>query len=100
MISDYKLFQVLYAPHVSEKSTVFFKKNNIIILKVAVKSTKYDIKCAVRKLFSVEVKSINTIIMKGKLKKKGKFNIRRNHWKKAYVQLYAGQNLDFINNVV
>ncbi|QCI26132.1 50S ribosomal protein L23 [Buchnera aphidicola] len=100
MITDDKLFKVLYSPHVSEKSTVLLKKSNTIIFKVSVKSTKYEIKCAVQKLFSVIVKNINTIVVKGKVKQKGKFNVRSNHWKKAYVQLKSGQNLDFINNVV
>ncbi|CAL4043554.1 50S ribosomal protein L23 [Buchnera aphidicola (Takecallis arundicolens)] len=100
MISDYKLFDVLYTPHISEKSTLVLKKNNTIILKVAVKSNKNDIKQAVKKIFSVEIERVNTVLIKGKVKKRGKYNIRRNHWKKAYVQLKPGQNLDFINNVI
>ncbi|WP_343128140.1 50S ribosomal protein L23 [Buchnera aphidicola (Takecallis taiwana)] len=100
MISDYKVFKVLYTPHISEKSTRVLKKNNTIILKVALKATKNDIKQAVKKIFSVEIEHVNTVLMKGKLKKRGKYNVRRNHWKKAYIQLKTGQNLDFINNVI
>ncbi|QCI27334.1 50S ribosomal protein L23 [Buchnera aphidicola] len=95
-----KFFKILYSPHISEKSTLFLKKNNTIIFKVAIKSTKNEIKLAIQKLFSVQVENVNTVSMKGKVKRKGKYNTRRNHWKKAYIKLKSGQNLDFINNVI
>lgn len=99
MMLDNQIFKVLYSPHLSEKSTIFLKKNNVIILKVSIKSNKHEIKSAVQKLFSVNVKQVNTVLVKGKVKKKGKYNIRHNHWKKAYVRLHAGQKINFINNI-
>ena len=99
MISTYKLFQVLRSPYISEKSNTFQKKNNIIIFKVSIRSNKNDIKLAVEKIFLVRVDSVNTIIMKGKKKKKGKYNIFHSNWKKAYVKVQVGQNLDTLKNI-
>ncbi|CAL4323633.1 50S ribosomal protein L23 [Buchnera aphidicola (Pterocallis alni)] len=95
----YQIFKVLYAPHISEKSTIYAKKNNIIILKVSMKSNKRDIKRAVEKLFSVQVKNINTVLVKGKRKIKGKYNIKFSNWKKAYIKLKAGNSVDIIKNI-
>ncbi|CAL4323886.1 50S ribosomal protein L23 [Buchnera aphidicola] len=99
MISEFQLFQILYSPYVSEKSTIFKKKNNVVIFKVSIKATKKEIKSAVEKLFSVNVNSINTVLIKGKCKKKGKYDIRRSNWKKAYVKISKDQNIDFINDI-
>ena len=58
-------------------------------------ATKAEIKAAVEQLFNVKVASVRTINMDGKTKRFGAFTGRRNHWKKAYVTLAAGQDLDF-----
>ncbi|CAL4323769.1 50S ribosomal protein L23 [Buchnera aphidicola] len=100
MISKYNIFKVVHSPHVSEKSNMLFKKHDIIILKVSINSTKQDIKLAVQQLFSISVRSVNTVFVKGKIKKKGKYNTRRKNWKKAYIRLQKGQNLNVINNII
>jgi large subunit ribosomal protein L23 len=72
------------------------EKTNTIVLKVAKDATKAEIKAAVQKLFEVEVKDVNTLVVKGKVKRSGQRIGRRNDWKKAYVTLKEGQNLDFV----
>lgn len=91
-----RLLNIIQSPHVSEKVSCIIKKNNTIVLKVLKNSKKIEIKSSVQKLFNVKVKSVNTMILKGKIKKHGKYFGKNKNWKKAYVTLYKGQNLDFI----
>ena len=95
MIREERLLKVLRAPHVSEKASIAMEKSNTIVLKVAKDATKAEIKAAVQKLFEVEVESVNTLLM-GKVKRHGQRIGRRSDWKKAYVTLKEGQNLDFV----
>ena|SRR5699024_6404626 len=97
MISEERLLQVLRAPHVSEKSTLAMENQNTLVLKVAKNATKREIKAAVEKLFEVKVNTVNTLVMKGKVKRTGQRIGRRSDWKKAYVTLAEGQNLDLMN---
>ena len=92
MIREERLLKVLRAPHVSEKASTAMEKSNTIVLKVAKDATKAEIKAAVQKLFEVEVEVVNTLVVKGKVKRHG----QRIDWKKAYVTLKEGQNLDFV----
>jgi large subunit ribosomal protein L23 len=90
-----RLMQVLVAPIVSEKATAVAEKNNQVLFKVLQDATKPEIKAAVELLFKVEVKSVSTVTQKGKVKRFGKGIGRRDHVKKAYVCLKAGQELNF-----
>ncbi|MGP1931905.1 MAG: 50S ribosomal protein L23 [Arsenophonus sp. ET-DL9-MAG3] len=99
MIHKEYLLKILYAPHVSEKASIVMEKSNTIVLKVEKYATKVEIKRAVQKLFEVEVKTINTLLVKGKIKRHNKRFGRRSDWKKAYVTLKEGQSLDFIDSV-
>ena len=90
-----RLAQVLVAPIVSEKATAAAEKNNQVLFKVLRDATKPEIKAAVELLFKVEVKSVSTVTQKGKVKRFGKGIGRRDHVKKAYVCLKAGQELNF-----
>ncbi|MGL4858284.1 MAG: 50S ribosomal protein L23 [Enterobacteriaceae bacterium] len=94
MIREERLLKVLHAPHVSEKASMAMEKSNTIVLKVAKDATKVEIKAAVQKLFEVEVNEVRTLIVKGKTKRHGQRVGRRSDWKKAYVTLKEGQNLD------
>ena len=96
MIREERLLKVILAPHISEKSTIAAEENNTIVFKVAKDATKKEIKAAVEKLFEVEVKSVNTLITKGKTKRQGLRQGRRSDVKKAYVTLKEGQDLDFV----
>ncbi len=93
--AENRLAQVLVAPIVSEKGTMTAEKHNQILFKVLRDATKPEIKAAVELLFKVEVESVQTVVQKGKAKKFGRFMGRRDHVKKAYVSLKAGQELNF-----
>ncbi|QTM69031.1 50S ribosomal protein L23 [Buchnera aphidicola (Hormaphis cornu)] len=97
MISEDRLFKILVAPYISEKSSINIEKYNTFVLKVLKDATKFEIKMAIYKIFEVKVKKINTLIVKGKKKRlnNGRYSYRSD-WKKAYVTLYKGQNLDLI----
>jgi len=90
-----RLAQVLVAPIVSEKATMAAEKHNQVLFKVLRDATKPEIKAAVELMFKVEVESVSTVIQKGKVKRFGKSIGRRDHVKKAYVSLKAGQELNF-----
>ena len=90
-----RLAQVLIAPIVSEKATMAAEKHNQVLFKVMRDATKPEIKAAVELMFKVDVESVSTVIQKGKVKRFGKSIGRRDHVKKAYVSLKAGQELNF-----
>lgn len=95
MISEERLLKVLSAPHISEKSTRSVELNNTVVFKVATNATKAEIKAAVEKLFEVEVTGVSTLVVKGKTKRHGQRVGRRSDWKKAYVTLADGAEIDF-----
>ncbi len=90
-----RLMQVLLAPVVSEKSTYVADKNEQVVFRVAADATKPEIKAAVELLFKVQVDSVQVANVKGKEKRFGRFIGRRRHWKKAYVCLMPGQEINF-----
>ncbi|AEO08291.1 50S ribosomal protein L23 [Buchnera aphidicola] len=98
MISEERLLKILLSPHISEKASTSIEKFNTIVLKVLNNSTKYEIKCAIKKIFNVEVDSIRTLKIKGKKKRQSNRIIQRSNWKKAYIKIKKGYNLDFIGN--
>jgi large subunit ribosomal protein L23 len=95
MISEERLLKVILAPHISEKSTVSAETNNTMVFRVATTATKAEIKAAVEKLFEVEVTGVKTLNQKGKEKRHGARMGRRSDWKKAYVTLAEGADIDF-----
>ena len=90
-----RLAQVLVAPIVSEKATTVGEKHNQVLFKVLRDATKPEIKAAVELMFNVKVASVQTVNQKGKVKRFGARIGRRDHVKKAYVSLKAGQELNF-----
>lgn len=90
-----RLMQVLLAPVVSEKSTYIADKHEQVIFRVAVNATKPEIKAAVELMFKVQVDSVKVLNVHGKEKRFGRFMGRRNDWKKAYVCLKPGQEINF-----
>ena len=93
-----RILDVLKSPHISEKATVVSERDNQIVFKVAVDATKLEIKRAVESLFEVEVDSVKTLNVKGKTKRHGAQIGRRVNWKKAYVSLKEGQDIDFLGS--
>ncbi len=92
--SQEKLLNVILAPHVSEKSSSGSMGNRQYTFKVAVKSTKPEVKAALEQMFSVKVDSVRMIKMKGKSTRFGKVQGQRKAWKKAMVTLGEGSEID------
>lgn len=91
-----RLLKILLAPHVSEKSNRVAEQYNQVVFKVARDATKPEIKGAVELLFNVKVKGVTVANVKGKRKRFGAIYGRRSDWKKAYVCLEAGHEIDFL----
>lgn len=90
-----RLLQVILAPVVSEKSTFVADKHQQVVFRVAKDACKNEIKAAVELLFKVKVDTVQVVNVKGKQKRFGRIAGRRKDWKKAYVCLEAGQEIDF-----
>lgn len=90
-----RLMKVLIAPQISEKATYVADKYEQVIFRVATDATKPEIKAAVEFMFNVKVDSVQVASVKGKVKRTGRFIGRRNNWKKAYVCLASGQEINF-----
>ena len=87
-----RLYTVLKGPHISEKAAL---NESQVIFKVATDATKLEIKHAVQKLFKVKVERVQTVNVKGKVKR-NKFGLaKKSDWKKAVVRLAEGQEIDF-----
>jgi len=89
-VSD-NIFRVIRQPFITEKSTIAKELDNALVLQVSIDATKPQIKAAVESVFNVEVDSVKTMRMKGKLKRRGRFVGRRPERKKAIVKLKEGQ---------
>jgi large subunit ribosomal protein L23 len=87
---------ILLAPHVTEKATIIGESSNQYVFKVAKAANKLDIKSAVEALFDVKVASVNVMNVKGKTKRFGQAVGHRKNWKKAYVRLQDGQEINFL----
>ena len=94
-----RLYNVLIAPIVSEKSTQIAERNEQIAFKVLQDATKTEVKAAVELLFKVEVESVNILNQSGKQKRFGRFQGRRDNVRKAYVCLKPGQEINFAQEV-
>lgn len=90
-----RLLKVLLGPHFSEKASVVAEERNQYVFKVAKDAIKAEIKTAVEQLFEVNVKSVRTVNVKGKTKRTMRGLGKRSDWKKAYIALDAGQEIDF-----
>jgi large subunit ribosomal protein L23 len=90
-----KLTQVLLGPHVSEKATTVAEKNKQIVFRVRSDATKQQVRRAVEALFEVEVANVTIARMPGKHKRFGARMGVRAGWKKAYVRLAPGHDIDF-----
>ncbi|KJV07626.1 50S ribosomal protein L23 [Methylocucumis oryzae] len=94
-LKNYYLAELIDAPIISEKSTNSAENNKQFVFKVKREATKPEIKAAVEMMFGVEVASVNTLNVKGKEKRFGRMLGRRSDWKKAYVKLKPGSDIEF-----
>ena len=94
MSANEKVFSVLLAPRVSEKTARLQEVSNQYVFEVSSDATKADVKAAVEQLFDVKVESVNVVNVKGKNKSFRNRTGRRGSWRKAYVRLADGQSID------
>lgn len=90
-----RILKVLKGPHVSEKASIVADVNKQIVFKVDTTANKLEVKNAVEKLFNVKVKDVQIANVKGKVKRFRQSIGKRNDWKKAYVSLQDGYDIDF-----
>ena len=95
---DARHYDVVLAPHITEKSTML-SENNSVVFKVAGTASKPEIKAAVEALFNVKVTGVNTIVTKGKTKKWKGQPYKRSDVKKAIVTLAEGQSIDITSGI-
>jgi large subunit ribosomal protein L23 len=88
------IYQVILAPHVSEKAAVATEKRNQYVFRVAKSANKYAVRQAVQQLFGVTVEGVQLLNVKPKQKRFGRSQGVRSGWKKAYVKVAAGQQID------
>jgi large subunit ribosomal protein L23 len=98
-MSQDRLYSVLLAPIVSEKSTMIGEKSEQVAFRVKHDATKPEVKAAVELLFKVQVDSVQILNQKGKTKRFGRFEGRRSNVRKAYVRLKPGQEINFAQEV-
>lgn len=91
-----RLTKVIVAPVVAEKATRVAELNNQVVLKVLPNANKTEIKHAVEKMFNVKVAAVTTSNVKGKVKRTGRVMGKRSDWKKAYVTLVDGADINFL----
>jgi large subunit ribosomal protein L23 len=93
-LSREAMYEIIRRPIITEKATMLSEQNQFVF-QVAIDATKPEIKTAVETLFNVKVEGVNTLVQKGKTKRfKGRPGVRSDV-KKAFVQLAAGQSIDF-----
>ncbi len=93
-MNEQKVFQIIRAPHISEKAAIIGDASNQHVFKVATDADKQEIKIAVEQLFKVKVSRVRTANVKGKSKRQGARLGKRSDWKKAYVSLEQGHEID------
>lgn len=96
-MNEQRLYGVLLAPHISEKSAVAAEMQGRHTFRIATDASKLEVRQAVEKLFNVDVKSVQIVNVKGKTKRFGQSMGRRSDWKKATVRLAEGQDIDFMS---
>jgi large subunit ribosomal protein L23 len=90
-----RLFKVLLGPHITEKAASASGSATQVVFKVATDASKLEVKKAVEKLFEVKVEGVRVINVKGKTRRTKTGMGKRSDWKKAYVRLAEGQDIDF-----
>ena len=90
-----RAFQILLGPHVSEKAAIVAEQSNQYVFLVSLDATKDEIRQSVEQLFKVTVNDVQTLRVKGKAKRNRYGLSKRPSWKKAYVRVKQGQEIDF-----
>ena len=93
-----RMHQILLRPVISEKSTNAAEANRQVVFEVLENATKAEVREAVEKLFNVSVIAVQVLNVRGKIKRFGKTPGKRNNWKKAYVRLAVGDDIDILGS--
>ena len=88
-------YKVVLGAHISEKATLIADEANQITFKVAKDATRPEIKEAIEKIYGVAIRNVTVLNVKGKVKRSWRGISKRPGWKKAYVRLEEGQDIDF-----
>lgn len=94
-MSQERLYKVILGPVISEKAAMAADAANHVVFKVVSDAAKPEVKAAVEKMFDVQVEDVRILNVKGKTKRTRHGIGRRSDWKKAYVKLAQGQEIDF-----
>lgn len=92
------LYKVLISPVVTEKANILAEKKEQVVFQVLKQASKDEIKAAFELAFGAKVAAVRVLNVKGKAKRFGRFNGRRDNWKKAYISLQPGQSFDLASN--
>lgn len=95
-VSEERIYQIIEKPLISEKSSMVADQNRQVVFQVRKDANKAEVKQAVEALFNVTVESVQMLNVKGKVKRFGRAEGRRSDWKKAYVSLQEGSDIDFM----
>jgi len=90
-----RVFKVLLGPHITEKAAMAAGPATQVVFKVATDANKLEVKKAVEQLFEVKVDDVRLVNVKGKTRRTKTGLGRRSDWKKAYIRLAEGQDIDF-----
>ena len=95
-MNQQRLYTIIVGPHVSEKAALIADRNNQVAFRVANDATKPEIREAIETLFKVTVEDLQVLNVKGKTKRTARGKLRqKSNWKKAYLKLAQGQEIDF-----
>jgi large subunit ribosomal protein L23 len=93
------IYKIIKRPIITEKTTKLKQQQNSYIFEVDINATKSQVKEAIEKLFNVDVEDVRTIIIKGKLRRYGRYEGYNPDWKKAIVKIKQGQNIKQIDEL-
>jgi|TARA_B110000037_G_scaffold106029_1_gene123189 large subunit ribosomal protein L23 len=94
-VNEERMYKVILGAHISEKATVIADESNQVTLKVSPDATRPEIRQAVEKIYNVKVENVTVLNVKGKVKRNMRGTSRKPSWKKAYVRLAEGHEIDF-----
>jgi large subunit ribosomal protein L23 len=88
------VYSTVVRPLLTEKATEVHESSNTYVFEVAAGTNKIEVKKAIEMMFGVQVSGVRTLVQRGKAKRFGRYSGKRSNWKKAYVTLAAGEELD------
>jgi len=94
-VNEERMYKIILGAHISEKATVIAEESNQVTLKVSRDASRPEIRQAVEKIYNVKVENVTVLNVKGKVKRTARGSSRKASWKKAYVRLAEGHDIDF-----